>query len=339
METTIDRTKFLGASDIGTIFGFNPYCSAIELWQEKIGIRQRPNITDITDKENFSESAYWGVEDEPSVAKRFTLETGLKVFKREEPFTHYIHKFLVGHIDREGIDAEGKRFVLECKTANEYAKSQWSKNGIPDRYMLQVHLYILLGNYDYGYIACKFGNKAFVIERVEREQRIEAAIIAKALWFWNFVETKKMPPADCSEICTETLKELYPQATPDSFISEQEIYNLLPNVDEMLKKEIELKCQAKLIDDERKFIHNTVKQVMGDNEKLYTNQHAVSWKNNKPSQSFDSKRFKEDHPDLYNEYCVEKPGARPFLVNELKFKADIHTDITSDTHFTNKKGA
>ena len=44
----------------------------------------------------------------------------------------------------------------------------------------------------------------------------------------------------------------------------------------------------------------------------------LTWKSGKDKTSFDSKRFAEENPDLYEKYCKTVPGARSFLLKKPK---------------------
>jgi len=303
------RQKGIGGSDIGSIFGLNPYKSAVELWLEKTGEITKPNITDLNDRDNFSEPAYWGQAEEELVAQRFMQETGMKVRRNNFILQHRSFPFMVANIDREGRDEEGKRFVLECKTANEFAGKEWEGDNIPLSYELQTLYYVLIGEYDYGYIACKIGNRKFVYKKVELDQFTEKTIIEKCQWFWNLVETNTMPPVDSSEACANILSEMYPVAKEESIHLDDEI-------DDLLNQRETLKSQAKDLDSTIIYIENEIKARLQDNESGFTNQYKVSWKN-VTSNRFDTKAFEKAHPDLKEKF-TKTSTSRRFDVKKLK---------------------
>ena len=58
-----------------------------------------------------------------------------------------------------------------------------------------------------------------------------------------------------------------------------------------------------------------MKLIMKDAEAItYYEETLVTWKAPKASKKFQTKAFKEAHPELYNEFCKETPGSRRFLV-------------------------
>ena len=58
-----------------------------------------------------------------------------------------------------------------------------------------------------------------------------------------------------------------------------------------------------------------IKLGFGDAEALsYCGDTIATWKSPKPSEKFDDKAFKADHPDLFKEYAKTVQGARRFFL-------------------------
>ena len=285
------RKKGIGGSDIGSIFGFNQYKSAIQLWLEKTGQVEAPDLSDKL-------SVKLGNKLEDIVAELFEEETGLKVRRNNHILLHPEHDFILANIDREGKDEEGKRFILECKTASSYAGKQWKDDEIPLAYEMQVLHYLTVTGYDYGYIACLVGNHQFVIKKIEINDLIKNHIIEKCKWFWDLVQTKTMPPVDNSEACSNILSELYPEAIADTSIV------ISPTLDEELNKLSDLDSQVKDLESKITLIKNRVKEFMQDNELAVSDNHKITWKNQLTNR-FDTKTFKTAYPDLYAQFTKE----------------------------------
>jgi putative phage-type endonuclease len=164
------RQKGIGGSDIGSIFGLNPYKSAIQLWLEKTGQIESPDISNKL-------QVKLGNMLEDTVAQLFTEETGLEVKRNNHVLQHNDYPFMLANIDREGKDKEGKRFILECKTTSSYGSKQWADDNIPLSYELQVMHYLIVTGYEYGYIACLIGNHDFVVKKIELDELIKKRII------------------------------------------------------------------------------------------------------------------------------------------------------------------
>ena len=63
-------------------------------------------------------------------------------------------------------------------------------------------------------------------------------------------------------------------------------------------------------------IGNIFKKDLGDAQSGTIEGYRINWKNQK-QERFDSKRFKEDHPELYKQY-IKEIKFRKFEVKEVK---------------------
>ena len=167
----------------------------------------------------------------------------------------------------------------------------------------------MIGEYDYGYIACKIGNRKFVYKKVEMDEFTETTLLQKCRWFWNLVETKTMPPVDSSEACANILSEMYPVAKESSI-------TLSNDYDDLLKQRDDLKSQVKVLETNIDYIENTLKQELADNESGFTSQYKVTWKNVSRN-TFDTKSFEKAHPDLKEQF-TKTSTSRRFDVKKLK---------------------
>ena len=72
---------------------------------------------------------------------------------------------------------------------------------------------------------------------------------------------------------------------------------------------------ASMAEKNEKELKQQVQLIMKDAEKVtYMDEILVTWKASKESKFFDSKAFKAEHPELYEQYLQTKPGSRRFLV-------------------------
>lgn len=290
------RQKGIGGSDVGAIFGLNKYKSPLQLWLEKTGQIESPDISDRL-------PVKLGNMLEDVVAQLFTEETGLEVKRNNFVLQHNEYPFMLANIDREGRDPEGKRFILECKTAGSFASKDWQGEDIPLTYELQVMHYLIVTGYDYGYIACLIGNHKFVVKKIELDEKNKEIIIAREKEFWQKVENKEMPPVDGSDACANILSELYPEAKPETSII------LDDDIDSNLQNREELKRQAKELENKIDLIDNEIKAIIQDNESAQTKNFKISWKN-VTSNRFDSTGFKKAYPDLAEKFNKQSVSRR-----------------------------
>ncbi len=298
------RDRGLGGSDAGAVLGMNPYKSRMQLFLEKTGQMEQPDLSD-------NEAVYFGNILEDTVAREFSKRTGLKVKKNNYLLQHPSFKFMLANIDREGVekDETGKKhnFILECKTANAYALSAWEK-GVPLHYEAQVLHYLAVTGYRRAYIACLVGGQKFFVHRIDYDWDVIKEVIRAEQDFWeNNIMTKTLPGADGSDASAEILAKMYPDATPEKeTILDASNQNLFVEIEE-------LKGQKKEIETEINERQNKIKALMTDSEIARCGDFRVSWKT-VVSNRFDSTRFKKEHADLYGEY-TKKSQSRRFLIN------------------------
>lgn len=143
----------LGGSDIGAAVGDNKYKSPYALWCEKVGVYE-PD--DLSEKEAIKQ----GVMFEDGVAKRFELETGLKVEQVPYIFTNSDAPHLFASPDRLVTDGESG---LECKTAKEIVMKRFPHGDFPQSYFDQCMCYLKVTELKRWYLAIVVYSVAFNI--------------------------------------------------------------------------------------------------------------------------------------------------------------------------------
>lgn len=291
------RQSGLGGSDIGSILGFNKWKSPMQVYLEKIGEHNE----DIN-----SEAAYWGNELEDLVAREYSKRTGYRVRRHNFLLQHPQYPFLQANVDRIIIDKERGNGVLECKTANEYTKKYWEDDEVPPSYYLQVQHYLGVTGLKWGAIAVLIGGQDFRIYPIERDEEIIETIIKEATFFWNeYVEQKKMPPADGSKATSDFLNNLYPETKENDIALPTDALALIEQYEQA-------KEQAAYFDEVKKEAENKLKALLGENEIGLLSDRTVSWKPYS-STRIDSKRLKEEMPEIYERYA-KTSNSRRFLI-------------------------
>ncbi len=161
------RAKSLGGSDIGALLGLSKYRSAVDVWLEKTG-----KETSVRD----SLPLRFGQFAEEFVASEYALATGFSLATHDSAVFHAQYEYMHGHIDRFVLDSdvpligEDGRItasrILECKTANPFAQSDWGDPGsdqVPLSYLVQCVWYMMLTGIDKTDLAVLFGNADFRI--------------------------------------------------------------------------------------------------------------------------------------------------------------------------------
>ncbi len=193
-----ERKKGIGGSDAATILGLNPYKNNIELWEEKLGIREAKDISD-------KPYVQYGTNMEPVLRESFKIKHPEYEVRHEEYsiMKHQKYPFLFASLDGTLINKEtGEIGILEIKTTNilqSMQKEKW-KDKIPDNYYCQVLHYLNVTGYSFADLFAELNyennyqvTKTYEILREDVEKDIEY-LQGKEIEFWNYVETKTRPP-------------------------------------------------------------------------------------------------------------------------------------------------
>ena len=201
-----DRTRGLGSSDIGSLFGMNKRCSLPKLWLEKTG-----RLFD----QQESEPIEWGQAFEQPVAKRFAEKTGRRIQRFNRTAVHPKYGFLLANPDRFQFDpARGSRRarkgVLEIKCTIFANLRQWSTSGVPANFYLQIQHQMSCTGCEWGSFAVFFGGNKLVEFDVERDEKIIALIIERARAFWDLVQKDTPPPITLDMEWNKHLAQYFP---------------------------------------------------------------------------------------------------------------------------------
>lgn len=193
-----ERKKGIGGSDAAVIVNKNPYKNTIQLWEEKIGLKEAEDISD-------KPYVQYGTNAEEYLRELFKLDYPQYEVKHEgySIIRHPTYPFLFASLDGQLVNKEtGEMGILEIKTSEilrSMQKEKW-KDSIPPNYYCQILHYLNVTgfsfvklfaelNYDENYQA----TKTYTIERKDVEDDIRY-LEKKEIEFWKYVEDNKMPP-------------------------------------------------------------------------------------------------------------------------------------------------
>ncbi len=291
------RKTGIGGSDAGAVCGLNPYVSSIGVYLNKIG--KAPEVED-------NEAMRQGRDMEDYVARRFSEKTGLKVRRSHQLYRSKEHPFMIADVDRMIV---GEDAGLECKTVSAYGADKWKDGQIPVHYLLQCLHYMAVTGAEKCYIACLIFSTDFIIREIERDEEIIDMIRKQEGEFWNdYVLANEVPAPDGTNLYDDSLKKRFKGGIEET--KTIEIGN------DTFKDYKERKDLIKKLEKQNKEIEQAIKLQMedfnyGENEFL-----TVSYK---PyiSNRFDSKKFKEDEPELYKKYVKQSEGRRFYLKEKV----------------------
>lgn len=315
----LQRQRGISGSNIATLMGLNKWQTPYQLWAHYTTLE--PSPVSMEQEERFA----WGHRLEPVIANAYAERMHVNVFApplaqcKEYPF-------LLASLDRVLVDPQNQPYkVLEIKTAaRNYASDDEDENGlalqawgrgniydrdgtlleqdsqVPQAYYLQVMHYMLVSEIHSADIAVLLNGNDLRIFTIDYDESIAADIVTCADEFWcrHVLDNQapSMVESDAKTLIPEPGKTV--EATAD--IKEQ--FAELKAVDAQLS---ELK-------DKKQSLRDAITSFIGDGECLtYGGEKLATYKMQRGRASFDSARFKFDHPELYESYMKE---GEPFRV-------------------------
>ncbi len=284
MEWLRLRKSGIGGSDAGAICGVNPYSSAMKVFRDK-------TCEEVEELDN--EAVRIGHDLEDYVARRFMEATGLKVRKSNYMYRSVEHPYMIADVDRLVV---GEDAGLECKTASAYSADKWEDGNIPLHYVMQCYHYMAVTGKRTWYIAAVILGKQFIYRKLEWDDELIYRLVEMENDFWsNYVIPGVIPPPDGSKACDEVLAQYYHTAQKARAIE-------LVGFDEKLRRREEILGFISALQEEQRQIEQEVKLFMGENESASSECFRVSW-GNVDSTRLDTKRIKEERPDIYLDYA------------------------------------
>lgn len=295
------RTKGLGGSDAATVLGFNNYKTPYALWLEKTG-RVQPE--DISDKE----AVYWGNVLEDVVAAEYAKRHPEQTVRRKNAMLISKERpWQFANVDRVITDEQGRRGILEIKTAGTFRADDWLE-GIPNYYLPQPIHYLAVTGYEFFSVAVLIGGQHYKEFTYEREEDDIALINEQEAAFWSLVVNDEQPALQASD--SSTLFEQYPQA------GDEYVQMLDDDLPELLAYQ-QVSAKIKRLTDNKNALAAQLKDMIGSSKGIITPTQKITWSRS-VSKTFDSKGLKRDNPELFEQYTTEKPKDLGLRITEIK---------------------
>ena len=313
------RRRGIGGSEVAAILGISRWKSPLQVWQDKTG-RAEP--------EPENSAMYWGSIHEDTVAKEFAKRTGRAVWRCNHMI---VDGHSIGDLDRL-ICIDGKRplvgnefrtdAILECKTANEYAKPEWGPeetDDIPDYYITQCLPYLGLTGVPTCRLAVLIGGNDFRTYTIHRDEDLIAHMKEEVERFWHDHVEADVPPAPRS---SEDVALLFPRSASREILASAEI-----ELD--ARALLAVKERLCALEDEKTTLEERIKLAMGEYDTLVLpgGEVLATWKSNRDSVKTDwknvvtalSESIAAGMPEMLpviKEIVAKNtnntPGARPF---------------------------
>lgn len=295
------RTGGIGSSEVGTILGLNKYETPYQLWRRKIGI-------DPPKAENNAMKA--GHYLEPAVAQFFVDATGAKVIKAsagdwlmvndDKPHMRVSPDRLYW-ADGDKHSAASKR-ILECKTT----RMKVDEENIPYTWICQLTYQLGVAELEQGALAWLTQGQDFGYKEIYFDKEFFAYITEEVERFWveNILGRKEPAAINAQDIMMKN-----PLHTDGMMVEAN------GDIIKCLDKVKALKELISELDSAKKELEEDIKMFIGAAAGItHCGDTLVTWKSPKASEKFDEKRFKQEHPDLFDQYQTMAQGARRFLI-------------------------
>jgi len=288
LEKDIDRTKFIGSSEIAAVCGLSRWATPLSVWAEKTGLVDPDDLSEV-------ECIEWGIRLEEPVAQKFADKHDVKIMAYKKRFTHPEHDFLSCELDRiiTGTDT-----IIEVKTCNAWKAKEWDGEEYPLEYCYQVQFAMGLSGRKKAWMVCLIGGQKYVEKELDFDQEMFDTMVEKAVEFWGMVQERVPPVAVSGD--RDILSELYPgdDELDEVVLTEEEEHGLLTLLDMLRIGKESIKSAKK----ETEKLENQIKQRMEDSEVMNVRDYRVTWKS-QVSRRLDTKKVKED--GLFDKYSKE----------------------------------
>lgn len=306
----LDRTTYLGGSDVAAILGVSPWTTPFMLYQKKTGAY----VEELSPAKRriLERGARW----EPIVLEMLVDELTdrgheVEVIATGQRYLDPDLSFLAAEIDAELI-VDGEPVNGEMKTAGYFAAGAWGEydsNEVPIYYLAQVMHGLMIQPRRRTVIAAVTGfDERPMIRWVDRDEETIAAIRAREIEFWQRIQSGDAP----DPVTPEDVKWLYPKDSGASLEADIELLEACGD----LKA---LKANAKDLDAQIELLTTRVKARMGEAAFLLgpNGKPLCSWKTNKAGSKTDWQAVAAEagaEAVLIAKHTKTTQGARPFLL-------------------------
>jgi putative phage-type endonuclease len=256
------RRKGLGGSDAAAILGLSRYRSAVDVWEDKLGlVAERPQTPAMA----------WGLRLEDAISTAFVETTGIRV--RKVPGIRrakHVRSFpMIGSLDRLAEDGT----VVELKkkrTDTDLSESGPPEKRVPPDWYVQGQHYAEIVDAPTIRYAVLVGGTDFRVIEVPRDRDFGADLVEEERKFWTeYVETGQQPPVGPDDLAY--LSRKYPVSLDEEIVATSEVRTL---VDAYLAAVDEVERWEGLRDGYRA----SIEDFMGTAAKLVSGVASVSWK-------------------------------------------------------------
>lgn len=287
----------IGRSEIATVCGLNKYKTPFQLWEEKIGQAEKFAGNSKTEA---------GELFEPIILSQFKKVMNIELHREQEYFKFGLFEYCICKVD--AISSDNKYIISAKNTSMEI-----DPYNLPEYWTAQLNWEMGVSGIHSGYITWlsrgnEFGRAKFEFDAELFQWQLEMAVY----FVTNYLnEGIAPPPINSFEITQRMDAKAMPKELHDDNNDEMWLYEKIGE----LKK---IKEDIKNWTSEQKDIEEEIKMFLVEYDTLtYKDKILCTWKQNKDGVEFDKKEFEATYPDIFEQFCKPKKGARVLL---MKYK-------------------
>lgn len=292
----------IGSSDAAASVGISPYKSPLELWLEKTGRQEAPDLA-------INEAVFWGATLEHIIATVYAERTGVKVRRLNAVLQHPSHPFMLANLDRVVQHPADSNGILEVKTAGVNSARFWEE-GVPDSYQCQVLHQLAVTGKEWCDVAVLIGGQDFRVYRIVRDEAKIADLIQREEKFWHCVTADIPPEVDGSESSSRALDSMFPYDTGDMLDFTEDV-----GMGKLFSDYWAYRQQRESAEVQEELLKQQLQERLGFASGAILGDTRISWRKSKDSTTTDFKKLAEENPEWVKLYEIPKPGTRRFLVH------------------------
>jgi putative phage-type endonuclease len=257
------RRRGMGGSDAAAIIGVSPWSTAVDVWEDKLGISEdRPPTV----------AMEWGNRLEDVIADAVADRTGLRLRRVHRILVHPTRPLILGSLDRE---APGR--VVEIKTAR--SGDGWvnedeidvtpPERRVPPQYYVQGQHYLGVTGKPEILFGVLIGGRDLRVIPVPADPGFIEDLFTEEESFWTtYVETGIRPPLSGAD--AEKLTRIYPHGSGERVAT--------PEIDQLVEELLRVRAEEDRIADHRAELEVGIKDYLGDASDLVSGVARVTWR-------------------------------------------------------------
>lgn len=270
---------------------------AVDVILTKQGKREAPDLSDV-------EAVQMGHVMQPVIGRLFQDKHKIELKEADYAITHPKHDWMRSHFDF--ISADGT-VLVEAKNYSAGVRNKFDAdaNRIPDADLAQLIHESACHSVNRIFLAVLFGGNEFVTIEFDITEGMKDDLVQRMAKLWAYCKTDTLPPAET----IEQTKLVYPSSTDETIVATQ-------NVEVAVAQLKQYRANIKALEDQSEALEVAIRNTMGDKSEIVSvsGETLVTWRSSKSSKRFSSDLFKQAMPDIYEQFVIEQPGSRRFLV-------------------------